>query len=132
MQENHAEIYRQRYETFRHLDKLRWQMLQLLVAVATTTALVLGSTTVAIQWWFYSLLGFSLIVISAVMLKIGAAIRKNSETLKNSAIIIGDQGIPDVSNKWKSVTYWLAIFVIFFGGWLIIISLLSICSIGNF
>ena len=33
-QEN-IEIYRQRYETFRHLDKLRWQMLQILVAIGS-------------------------------------------------------------------------------------------------
>ena len=57
MGEENIEIYRQRYETFRHFDKLRWQMLQILVAVASATALLLRSTTDPIEWWFFCLLG---------------------------------------------------------------------------
>ena len=107
-----SEIYSQRYETFRHLDKLRWQMLQLLIAVATGTALVLRSTTGEIEWWFYALVGFSLSVIAFVMLRIGDAIRRNAVVLRSAADTIGDDGIPDTSNKWKSVAYWLAIVVL--------------------
>ncbi|WP_187431759.1 hypothetical protein ROLI_025430 [Roseobacter fucihabitans] len=102
------EIYAQRYETFRHLDKLRWQMLQLLIAVATGTALVLRTTTGDIEWWFYALVGFSLLVIAFVMFRIGGAIRGNAVVLQKAAVELGDMGIPDTGNKWKSVAYWLA------------------------
>ena len=36
------EIYKQRYETFRYLDRLRWQMLQIAVIVGS---LILASGT---------------------------------------------------------------------------------------
>ena len=45
MTDENLEIYRQRYETYRHFDKLRWQMLQILVAIASATALLLRYTT---------------------------------------------------------------------------------------
>ena len=32
---DYAEVYRQRYETFRHLDRLRWQMLQIAVGIGS-------------------------------------------------------------------------------------------------
>ncbi len=37
--QNNLEIYKQRYDTFRHLDRLRWQMFQIAVGAA---ALILG------------------------------------------------------------------------------------------
>ncbi|MCY3996752.1 MAG: hypothetical protein OXF07_11460 [Rhodobacter sp.] len=49
--ESDLEIYRQRYETFRHLDRLRLQMLQILVAVGTATTLVLKATSGPPEWW---------------------------------------------------------------------------------
>lgn len=123
MSHNDIEVYRQRYETFRHLDKLRWQMLQLLVAVASATALVLRSTQGCIEWWFYSLLGFALLIISFVMFKVGAGIRKNSEVLSHVGKIVGDEGIPDVSSPWRSVAHWLALSICALGGALLIWSI---------
>ena len=117
-----SEIYTQRYETFRHLDKLRWQMLQLLVAVASATALVLRSTTGPMEWWFFAPLGFALLMIAFVMLRVGEAIRRNTEVLAQAAEAVGDHSIPDTSDKWKSVAYWLAIFVIFLGVGLLLYS----------
>lgn len=106
-----TEIYNQRYETFRHLDKLRWQMLQLLIAIASATALVLRSTTGEIEWWFFILLGVALTILSFVMLRIGEGIRNNASALKLAADAVGDHGLPNVSNKWKSVAHWIAIMV---------------------
>lgn len=115
MNDENIEIYRQRYETFRHFDKLRWQMLQILVAVASATALLLRSTTGSIEWWFYCLLGMALLIIGFVMIRIGSGIRANSSILKNAAAAIGDDGMPDVSNQWKSVAHWIAISVMILG-----------------
>lgn len=110
-----VEIYTQRYETFRHLDKLRWQMLQLLIAVASATALVLRSTSGELEWWFFALLGAALAALAFVMLRIGGGIRKNAIALRKAGTAIGDNGLPDVSNKWKSVAHWLAISVMILG-----------------
>jgi hypothetical protein len=46
------EIYKQRYEVWRHFDKLRWQLVQLLVAIFSASALVVRATEGAIEWWF--------------------------------------------------------------------------------
>ena len=108
-------IYCQRYETFRHLDKLRWQMLQLLVAIGSATALVLRLSSGEIEWWFYLLLGLALMAISGAMLRISSGIRKNAEILKAAAEGIGDHGMPDISNKWKSIAHWIALVVMIVG-----------------
>lgn len=131
MEDSEIEIYRQRYETFRHLDKLRWQMLQLLVAVASATALVLRSSKGPIEWWFYSLLGFSLVVISVVMMKIGTGIRTNSQVLKRVASNVGDTGIPDVSSSWRSVAHWLSVSVCIIGSALLVRSFFVVIGSGD-
>lgn len=120
MEDGTVEIYRQRYETFRHLDRIRWQMLQLLVAVASATALVLRSTHGNIDSWFYCLLGVALVVISFVMFRVAAGIRRNSQILKKVAEKLGDNGIPDVSNPWRSFAHWLALSICVTGALLIV------------
>lgn len=120
------EVYNQRYETYRHLDKLRWQMLQILIAIASATALVLRSTSGGVEWWFYFLIGFSLLSVSFVMLRIGSGIRANSIVLKAAGEAVGDDGIPDVSNKWNSVAHWIAIAVMVLGLFLVLFSLLEL------
>ena len=54
------EIYKQRYETYRHLDRLRWQMVQ--------TAVGAGSLILAFarggskpEWWVFAVVGLMLI-----------------------------------------------------------------------
>ena len=45
------EVYKQRYETFRHLDRLRWQMLQISVAVAPLIIAFGARTDAGPVWW---------------------------------------------------------------------------------
>ncbi len=123
MTDDKIEIYRQRYETFRHLDKLRWQMLQILVAIFSATALLLRYTPDPIEWWFYGSLGVILIVVGFVMLRIGAGIQANNVVLKKTAEIIGDDGIPDLSNRWESVAHGIAVLVVMLGAILIGVSI---------
>ena len=115
MTDENLEIYRQRYETYRHFDKLRWQMLQILVAIASATALLLRYTTGTLEWWFFCLLGTSLLIIGFVMIRIGNGIRANNKVLKKAAEAIGDNGIPTVSNPWKSVAHWISVLVMALG-----------------
>ena len=119
MTDENLEIYRQRYETFRHLDKLRWQMLQILVAIASATALLLRYTTGNIEWWFFYLLGASLIIVGFVMIRIGDGIRANAIVLKKAAEAIGDNGIPLISSRWKSVAHWISVSVMVLGAFLL-------------
>jgi len=110
MTDNEAvEVYRQRYETFRHLDKLRWQMLQILVAIGTATTLILRSTSGPLAWWFFVLLGGALLVLAFAMHKINQGIRGNGKVLQKTGKVVGDDAIPDVSNPWRSVAHWLTI-----------------------
>lgn len=115
MPDENLEIYRQRYETFRHFDKLRWQMLQILVAIASATALLLRYTTGTLEWWFFCLLGISLLIIGFVMIRIGDGIRANNKVLKKVAEAIDDNGIPIVSNPWKSIAHWISVLVMALG-----------------
>ena len=84
-------------------------MLQILVAIASATALLLRSTPGLIEWWFFLLLGGALLTIGFVLHKIGNGIRANDKVLKKAAEAIGDDGIPDVSQKWKSVAHWITV-----------------------
>ena len=119
MTDKNLEIYRQRYETYRHFDKLRWQMLQILVAIASATALLLRYTTGTLEWWFFCLLGASLLIIGFVMIRIGDGIRANNKVLKKVAKAIGDNRIPTVSNPWKSVAHWISVLVMVLGTFLL-------------
>jgi hypothetical protein len=107
MNDQEIEIYRQRYETFRHLDKLRWQMLQFLIAIGTATALVIRSTPGPLDWWFFCLIGGSLVAISSVMFRISSGQRKNSVVLREAGEAVGDNGITDISNPYKTIGHWL-------------------------
>lgn len=123
MEKKAVEIYAQRYETFRHLDKLRWQMLQMLIAVASATALILRFTSGEVDWWFHELLGVALLMLAFAMFRIGRGIRQNANVLRKAAAIIGDSGIPDVNNEWKSVAHWIAVLVAGLGAILLLYGL---------
>jgi len=101
------EIYRQRYETFRHLDKLRWQMLQILVAIGTATTLILRSTSGTPEWWFFMFLGLGLLVLAFAMHKINRGLQENGKVLRETGRAVGDNAIPDVSSQWRSAAHWL-------------------------
>ena len=123
MTDENIEIYRQRFETFRHFDKLRWQMMQILVAVASATALLLRSTAGTIVWWFYCLLGASLLFIGFVMIRIGNGIKANARVLKKAAENVGDDGMPTTSSLWRSVAHWISVSVMVLGTFLLATSI---------
>jgi len=105
------EIYRQRFETFRHLDRLRWQMLQILIGIGSVSALVGRASTEPAKWWFFAVIGIALLLLAFIMSKINNGIRMNSVALKTAATKIDDFPIPDVSRKWKTSSHWIAVIV---------------------
>lgn len=109
--ESALEIYKQRYETFRHLDRLRWQMVQLTIAIFTATALVVRVSSGDLEWWFEGALGLGLMGLSFSMFKISKGLIANQIVLKDAAKTVGDCGIPDLNARTKSVFHWISISV---------------------
>ncbi len=103
------EIYRQRYETWRYLDKLRWQFIQLLVAIISAIALIIRATDGVIGWCFPLVFSMILLAISFSMHKVSEGLRGNQKVLHRVALLVGDDGIPDISAKSESVFHWITI-----------------------
>lgn len=51
------EVYRQRYETWRHLDKLSWQLVQFLIAIGSAAAITIRVIPNAIDGLFWIFMG---------------------------------------------------------------------------
>ena len=108
------EIYKQRYETYRHLDRLRWQMLQIAVG-AGSLILAFARGDCKPDWWIFAVVGLLLVIFGMVMLRIGHGINMNSQVLSKAATAIGDANIPLTSKWWKSVSFWIACILIALG-----------------
>lgn len=108
------EIYKQRYETFRYLDRLRWQILQIAVVIC---ALILGfgKNGTDPEPWVFVAVGVLLTIFGATMLKIRRGINMNNQVLQKAAIQVGDTEIPPISKWWKSIGCWIPLVFIFLG-----------------
>ena len=76
--QNDLEIYKQRYETYRHLDRLRWLMFLAAVAVAALFLLLDGARFGSVGWL---VLGGLLLSLGAAKLRIGLQAADISEAL---------------------------------------------------
>ena len=123
MANSHFEIYKERYETFRHLDKLRWQMLQIAVAAPSVILVFGGDGANQPKRWAIVAVGAILIALGVSMLRIGSGIRANNKALYNAGKAVGDNDIPVPKSNTRSVSFWIAITVILVGASSIIWSL---------
>jgi len=116
------EIYKQRNETFRYLDRLRWQMLQIAVIVGS---LILASGTEKFEpeRWVFVVAGVLLTIFGITMLKIRHGINKNNQVLRKAAAQVGDTEIPDPANWWKSIGWWISFALIGIGVLCILINI---------
>lgn len=122
-QKEYLEIYRQRYETFRHLDKLFWQMLQIAIAAGSIILAFGDGESSEPEWWALISIGLILIMLGSAMLKIFRGRKKNGKVLHKAGIKIGDKDIPIRKSNWKSASYWTALGVIMVGTILFLIGL---------
>ena len=124
------EIYKQRYETFRYLDRLRWQILQIAVVIC---ALILGfgKDGTKPESWVFVPVGVLLTIFGLTMLKIRHGINKNNQVLQKFAIQVGDTEIPPVSKWWKSVGCWIPLALIFLGAICILIAIFPALIYGD-
>ncbi len=106
--QDRTEIYRQRYETFRHLDRLRWQMLQIAIAAGSLSLAIGRGTEAKPQGWMFVIVGLMLLTLGLVMERIRYGINKNSIALKKAGIAIGDDSIPSPSTSRSSYSAWVA------------------------
>lgn len=120
---NALEIYKQRYATFRHLDRLRWQLLQISVGVGSFAFVFTTNGSASPAEWAYIGLGAMFIIFGCILEKIRKGINQNNKVLRDVAIQIGDRDIPPVSKPWQSISWWTAWFFIIVGIIFIIISI---------
>ncbi len=111
-----VEIYNQRYETFRHLDRLRWQMLQIGIAAGSILIAFSDDSGGKIVWWALLTVGIVLLSSSVAMMRIGSGIKANAEVLRAAGLAIGDEGIKVAKSQWRGVAFWVALFMMIAGG----------------
>ena len=112
------------YETYRHLDRLRWQMLPVAVG-AGAAILAFARYRSEPVWWVFLGVGLLLIISGVAMLRIGQGINRNGEVLRKIAATIGDEDIPPVGKRLKSVAFWISWTMIGLG---VICLLTAICT----
>lgn len=119
------EIYKQRYDTYRHLDRLRWQMFQISVGSGSLILAFGKEGSSGPAWWVLAIVGFLLMTFAAVMERIRQGISKNSSILRRVAAQIGDTEIPPATSWRKSVSFWIAFTLFIFGLLCIVFAILS-------
>ena len=103
------EVYQQRYETYRHLDQLRWQVVQVGVATASAIFAFSEKNNSSISWWALVACGVVLLFTGVILGRIRSGIINNSIPLKLAGEQLGDTYLPNVGNKWKSVAFWIEV-----------------------
>lgn len=130
-EENARIVYQQRYETFRHLDRIRW-LLYGRIAVLLSTGL--GAVFVVLRYsdvmpsnFLFATIslfvGFFLLLSGLSMKKIGKGIHENSKVLHAFGQKIGDVKIPKTQTSWRSVAWWISMAAVVSGGALMVFSL---------
>ena len=94
-QNNDLEIYKQRYDTFRHLDRLRWQMFQIAVITASLVMGIKGEPLANLHGVIWVGMGTLFVFLGFAKLKISEEIMRNYFALKDSGRKIKDTYIPD-------------------------------------
>lgn len=131
MSDQQIEVYRQRYETFRHLDRLRWQMAQVLVAVLSAAALIFRTSPDGVGGAFWLFLGLAFLTIALVMNRISQGIARNGEILENFGAAVGDNSIPSASSGWRGVTNWLTVAITVGGAGCVVFGLIDLDIFGG-
>jgi len=104
-----TEAYSERYATWRHLDRIRYQIIQLAIAFIGAVALIADFDGGLLPAWISLLVGVVYFALWGILAKVNSAIRGNSEALREFGKTVGDDKLPDVSKKDRSVFYYVEI-----------------------
>ncbi len=96
-------IYEQRYETYRHLDNLRWYIFQ--IAISIVAGII--SLKDSIQKSGFFAIGFILFLSGLLIAKINHGVNNNA-VLSKVGKEIGDKSIPTKKIFYKSISWWIA------------------------
>lgn len=111
MAQNDLEIYKERYATWRHLDTVRWQIVQILIALVSAAAAIASVKAIAIGWLFWIPVGLAVLAIAVVQHRVSKGIRANNTVLAEFGHKIGDTAIPDTSDARRSAVHWVTIVI---------------------
>jgi hypothetical protein len=108
------EIYRQKYEIFRHFDRLRWQLPGLTLAIgAIVLTLARGKDSMP-YWWGFCIFGFICFFSSFGIHRIRKGIKLNHGNLERISELLGDPTIPKHTKK-LGATWWLCFLLFLIG-----------------
>lgn len=105
MDDRPLEIYRQRYETWRHLDRVRYQIVQVASAALAAFAVFLQASNSVVHPVALFLLGVAFLMLWKVLAKVNDGIVANGNVLSEFGQQVGDQSIPQVSDRKSSIFY---------------------------
>lgn len=120
------EIYQQRYETFRHLDRLRWQMMQIGIAAGSIVLAFGDGSNGTPGIWTLGAVGLVLFLTGLAMMRIGGGIKTNAEVLSAAGKELGDDQIPVPSSHWGGVAFTIALVMMIFGTALMLMVMLGL------
>lgn len=109
------EIYVQRYETFRHLDKMRYQAQSIAILVGTLYAGYFTGLDGDFIPAFGAVVGALLMAIAFTMWRISKGIVANSKVLAEFGEKVGDANLPIASTGWRTATFWTTILTFIVG-----------------
>ena len=109
------EVYIQRYETFRHLDSMRYQVQNITVLLGTLFAGYAVNEGGDYPPILGVVAGVILISFGITMRRITNGIVSNSKVLREFGQKIGDNNLPITSNDWRTANFWTSAITILIG-----------------
>lgn len=109
------EIYVQRYETFRHLDKMRYQTQNVAVLIGTLYAGYLSGIGGEFVPAFGAVVGALLMATAFTMRQISKGIVANSKVLAEFGRRVSDENLPIASTGWRTATFWTTLLTLVVG-----------------
>ncbi len=106
------EIYRQKYEVFRHFDNLRRHLPTFTLGAGTLLLAFATGKDQAPSWWSYVVFGLLALFSSFAVSRVRDGITKNHAALVKVAKLIGDTDIPERARH--GATWWLSVLLCLF------------------
>ncbi len=108
-EEYKLEIYRQRYEMWRHFNRMDWLYVQVIIAISV--AMIVGKYYLQLDskyavLWIHVAFGFVFIIWEIFVNR--QRRKRNYEALKRIAESIGDNTLPYKGQELNSLTFFLA------------------------
>jgi phosphatidylglycerophosphate synthase len=108
------EIYKQKYEVFRHFDNLRWHVPTICISAGSILLAFASKKDQTSAWWAFVIFGFLSLFSAFSIYRVRKGIHQNHGALVTIAKKIGDTNIPTLKKK-GGATWWLSIILLIIG-----------------